>query len=233
MKNDELLMDDAEFEELLTKALYRAAELDAEETPSDTELEELVKPSKKFQRKMRTLLRNPNKYAHNARRPTHVKIMRIAATFLITLTVLFTTIMAASPTVRAAVVNFVRTWFEDRTEYHVPHRDLHQDWTIGYIPEGFELVEEHYHVLQNIFIFENNDSVEIKIIISTGNQQVNNEHSEFYNTLINGNITDIYLSNDIEHPNIIVIHYIQEGVVITLISEIDVSELIKIAENIY
>jgi len=227
-----MIKDDAEFEELLTKALYRATALDMEETPSDAELEHLVQPSLKFQRKMRALLRNPTAYARNKRRPIYVKAMRVAASFMVTLTVLFTITIAASPTVRATVTNFVRTWFDDRTEYFVPNRDLHTEWTFGYIPEGFELVEEYDHMLLIQRVYENNDSVKIIVSISTGKAFIDNEHSDYYSTRINGNIADIYVSNDIEYPSIIVIFHEQTGMRILLISEIDISELIKVAENI-
>ena len=227
-----MIKDDAEFEELLTKALYRATALDMEETPSDAELEHLVQPSLKFQRKMRALLRNPTAYARNKRRPIYVKAMRVAASFMITLTVLFTITMAASPTVRATVSNFVRTWYDDRTEYYVPNRDLHTEWTLGYIPEGFELVEEYDHMLQNILVYENNDSEYIYINISTGNALIDNEHYDYYSMQTNGNITDVYISNDVEYPNMIVLIHEQTGMRIILISEIDISELIKVAESI-
>jgi len=227
-----MLMDDIEFEEILTAALYRASELDTENAPSDAELDNLVQPSPRFQRKIRALLRNPNVYARNQRRPVYFRVMRVAAVIFIVLTVMFTATIAISPTVRAAVVTFVRTWLEDRTEYYVPHSNLNQDWTVGYIPEGFELIEEVYHFLQIELVYGNDENMEIYINISTGNQIVDNEHSDFYNTIINGNIADVYVSNDEDAPNIIVMIQDLTGVLITFVSELDISELLKIAENI-
>jgi len=227
-----MLTDDAKFDDLLTKALYKAAELDAEDTPSDAELYELVQPSLRFQRKMRAMLRSPNAYARRKRRPMYIKMMRIAAVFIVALVVLGSTVIAISPVIRSTVVEFVRTWQEDRTEYYMPHRDLHKDWIFGYIPDGFELVEEINFGHQLSINYRNYSSTIINISISTGSQIIDNENSVFYNTIINGNIADIYVSNSVDHPNIIVVFQEHTGTLITLISEIDVSELIKIAENI-
>jgi len=223
---------DTSFDKLLTAALYRAAELDYGDAMSDEEIDLAVQPSQRFQRKMRTLLRNPIRYKRNQHRPLYMKAMRSAAAVFIAVTILFGAAMAASPTVRAAVVSFVRTWLEDRTTYQVPDRDIHGDWTVGYIPEGFLLIDEEDAETHVLLVYQNNDSVSISIIISSGKKVVDNEHSVFYETTINGNAADIYESNDPLYPNMVVIHFETFGVIISLVSDIDVSELIRIAENI-
>jgi len=160
------------------------------------------------------------------------KIMRVAASFLIAITFLFGVTMAVSPTARAAVVNFVRTWFEDRTIYHVPPQNLNRDWSFGYIPDGFELVEEINDEHQKIFIWEDENLLPIYIIITTGDATIDNEHYNFYTITINGNIADVYESIDDEYPSMIAIHDKQNGVIIILWAYLDVNEVIKIAENI-
>jgi hypothetical protein len=225
-------IDDASFDKLLTVALYRAAELDYGDIPSDDELDLTIEPSQRFQRKMRDLLRNPNRHIRSQRRPLYLKVMRYAAAIFIAFTLLLGTAMAASPTVRAAVVNFVRTWFEDRTEYQIPGSELHREWAFGYIPDGFELIEEARNELQQFYVYQNTNSTNIFITISSGRQSVDNEHSDFYQMTINGNAVDVYESNDPQYHSIIVMHDEMYGVFITLNSEIDISELIKIAENI-
>ena len=227
-----MVYNDAEFDKLLTTALFRAAELDYVDSLSDEELEQKVQPSSRFKRRMDALLRNPNRYVRNQRRPLYLKVLRSAAAVFIAITVVFSGAMAVSPTVRAAVVNFVRTWFEDRTVYEIPSHELDNGWTVGYIPDGFELIEELDLGLQLILFFEDNDSATIFIQFSTGKQIVDNEHSVFYEITVNGNPTDIYESNDVEHPSIIVMHEEKAGVFVTIISKIDVRELIRIAENI-
>jgi len=160
------------------------------------------------------------------------KIMRVAASFLVTITILFSAAIAISPTARAAVVNFVRTWLEDRTIYHVPQQNLDRDWSFGYIPDGFELIIEETNELQKIFIWEDENLSPIFIAITTGDAAIDNEQYNLYTTTINGNIVDIYESMDEEYPNMIVIHDKQNGVLITLWAYLEISIITKIAENI-
>jgi hypothetical protein len=225
-------MTDAEFEELLAAAVVRAAELDYAEIPSDDEIDKIVRPSAQAQRKMEALLRNPSRYVRSLRRPIYLKAMRFAASFLITLTVLFGATMAVSPTVRAAVVDFVRSWFEDRTVYETPDRDLHSEWEFGYIPAGFELIDKFETELHLLYIYQNDSASLLTITVSREKQVVDNEHSEFYQAVLGGRSADIYESTDPQYPSIIVVFDESSGLFITLVSELDISELVKITESI-
>jgi len=227
-----MVKNDAEFDKLLTSALYRAAELDYIDSLSDEELEREVQPSPRFKRRMGALLRNPNRYARAQRRPLYLKVLRSAAAVFVAITVLFSGAMAVSPTVRAAVVSFVRTWYEDRTEYEIPLRVLDEEWTFGYIPEGYELTDEFLTDLQMVYFYKNVHADRIMIAISSGKQIVDNEHSDFRSTTINGHATDIYESNDPDYPSFLVMHDEVSGVFITILADVDDVDIIRIAENI-
>ena len=222
---------DKNFEKLVTAALYRAAELDEIEAQSNVSWESIT-PSPRMQRRMKAMLRNPSAYVRNLRRPMYKKIMRVAASFLVTITILFSAAIAISPTARAAVVNFVRTWLEDRTIYHVPQQNLDRDWSFGYIPDGFEPIIEINDEHQRVFAWEDENLSAIFVSITTGNTIVDNEHYKFHTSFLNGNITDIYESIDEEHPNMIVIHDNQYDVLITIWAYLEISIITKIAENI-
>jgi len=224
--------DDNGFEKLLTAALYRAAELDCKDMPSDEELEQTVRPSQSFQRRMKAMLRNPNKYLQNQRRPIYLRALRSVAAAVIALTVLIGAAVAVSPTVRAAVIGLVRIWLVDRVEYETPLNVKNPEWTIGYIPEGFEVIDEVVNELKSFYVYENSDGIPIMIIISSGKQIVDNEHSVYYQITVNGYSADVYESNDPQYPNMLVIYEDKTGMLITIISEISLSELTKIGENI-
>jgi len=225
-------MDNANFDKLLTDALYRAAELEYMEKPTNDVLDKKNQPSKQFKKKITIMLRNPQSYIRNLKRPVYLRVIRAAAVVLIAFTVLFGTTMAVSPTVRAAVVAFVRTWFEDRTIYQIPDRELNEGLTFGYIPEGFVLVEEIDLDLQLIYVFQDIDSTIIYITVSSGSLTIDNEDSFYYRTTINGFPAEVYESTDDEKPSVLVVHKENTGIFITLVSKINTSELIKIAENI-
>ena len=225
-------MTDAEFEVLLAAAVNRAAELDYAEIPSDDEIDKFIQPSAQAQQKMKALLRDPNRYVRSLHRPIYLKAMRFAASFLMTLLVLLGATMAVSPTARAAVVDFVRSWFEDRTVYETPDRDLHSEWGFGYIPEGFELIDKFQTEVHILYIYQDETASLLTITVSREKQVVDNEHSEFYQVTINERLSDIYESNDPLYPSMIIIYDESSGLFVTLVSDLDITELIMIAESI-
>ena len=227
-----MTINDDKFEKLLTAALYRAGELDSAEMPSDGELEHLIQPSLRFRIRMKSLLRNPNRYLRNQRRPVYMRVLRTAASAIIILAMLLGAAMAVSPTVRAMVIDFVRSWLPDRTVYEVPIQALDSQWSFGYIPEGFELLLHQDDETGSVRVYQNINAVTINIIISHGKQVIDNEHAEYYQTIINDRFTDVYESSNPDYPSAVMIHDRTSGVLISIISEISINELLKIVENI-
>jgi hypothetical protein len=225
-------ISDAEFDILLTKAIYRAAKLDYCAAPTDDELDEIIHPSLRFRRRLKAMLSNHGRYIRSYRRPIYLRVLRTAAIFLIAFTVLLGAAMAVSPTVRAAVTDFVRSWFEDRTIYQTSGHELDREWVFEYIPEGFELSDRIINEIKQFSVYQDSNGVYIFIIISSGKQTIDNEHSDFYQTRINGKAADIYESNVRAYPNTVLVYDDRSDVFITLVSEIDIDEIIKIAEHI-
>ena len=227
-----MTINDTEFESLLTAALYRAAEIDSEKMPSDEVLEHLVQPSLRFRIRMKSLLRNPVRYLRNQRRPAYLRVLQTAASIILVLALLLGSAMAVSPTVRALVVDFVRSWFADRTIYEAPTKGLDFGLTFGYIPAGFELILHQDDETGSVRVYQNSNAVTINIIISHGKQMIDNENSEHYQTFLNGRITDVYRSNDPKYPSAVVIYDNISGVIISITSEISIDELSKIGEGL-
>jgi len=225
---------DENFDSLLTEALYKAAELDYGAIPTDDELDKIIKPSLQFQHKIKSLLRN-NKASLSKHKSAIIKFIQSAAAVLIICTVLLGTLMLVSPTVRAAVVDFVRSWFEDRTEYYTPdsNYNIDKEWVFEYIPDGFELLDVSKTELQLFHVYQNSDNSLLMISISDGRQAIDNEHSELSHAVLeNGNSVDIYESNDFIYPSIIIVFDETSRLIITITSELPINELLMIAENI-
>ena len=131
-------------DELLRRALMEASTLDAEETSAPPGR------SAHYQREHLRLCANPFGWARRQAKPLWKRMLRGAACFLLIGTLLFGTLMAVSPTVRAAVV---RRWF---SEYHEAGENKWLDYsftgdivytsedepmpvfTITALPEGYE-----------------------------------------------------------------------------------------------
>jgi len=228
--------NDIEFDNLLTAALYRAAELDYGDIPSDEELEQILHISPQYKSKMDMFFSKKRKKANQKqRRPIYAKLMQTAAVLLVTFTLLLGTLMLVSPTVRAEVIRFVRTWFEDRTEYFTPDYNniIDKEWSFEYIPDGFELLDASETELQLFHVYQNSDNSLLMISISDGRQIIDNEHSELSHAVLeNGNSVDIYESNDSIYPSIIIVFDEASRLIITITSELPINELLMIAENI-
>lgn len=152
-------MSDASLDAILRAAVAEAAEAQAVAlTAAAAELPE-HQFSRRFQRRMARLLKDPLRYA----RPAWQQALRTAAMILVTLG-LTGTVLLSIPQVRAAVWNFIRTVFDTHTEYRftepapeepVQLPTFHANW----LPEGYEKT-----VVQNtgdsVWIeYQNTDSV--------------------------------------------------------------------------
>jgi hypothetical protein len=137
-----------------------------------------------------------------------------------------------SPSVRAVVTGLMRSWFSDRTSYVTTTKQFIDNFAFGYIPEGFELVLHEDYETGSFHIYQNSDSLTLNIVMSTGKQVVNNENSTHYERVLNGRTADIYKSAESEYPNIVIIYDEPSGIIISITSEIDIDELIRIGECI-
>ena len=123
-------------------------------------------------------LQNPQAFAQRALRPVWQTSLRSAACFLLVVSLSFGSLMAFSPQARAWVVSWFTEWYEDHVSYqfqgeYIPVESL-QDWTLGYLPEGY--VQTDYIDLENIVIrLYNNDDPNMEIefnyqLLTDGNE---------------------------------------------------------------
>ena len=131
-------MSDASLDAILRAAVAESAQMQADALAASAESLPDHSPSKRFQRRMARLLKDPLRYA----RPAWQQALRTAAMILVTLG-LTGTVLLSIPQVRAAVWNFIRTVFDTHTEYRftepAPEETAqlptyHANW----LPEGYE-----------------------------------------------------------------------------------------------
>lgn len=151
--------------------------------------------SEGFRRKMETLLRRQR------RRSIRHTVWRYAAAVLLTVTLTFGAVMAVSPQARAAVVQWVRTVYENSVVYRffnpAPQGALPR-YQLTWLPEGFAEVdvfcdeEGYYAIYENeeigqVIVFEYqfmHDGTNVMIIPEkdgiTSQVQVNGLRGEYY-----------------------------------------------------
>ena len=110
-------------------------------------------PSRRYQRAVRRMLKDPLRYAADYGRPVWFKALRTAAAVILALLVTFGTAMTIPP-VRAAVVKCFTTWYEEHISVRFPGDTSAaattnpDNWNLAAIPEGYTetvLIDSVYH----------------------------------------------------------------------------------------
>lgn len=93
---------------------------------------------------MTAMLNNPNGWVKQQRRSLWSKVAQTAAMFLLTFTLSLGVLMAVSPTIRAAIINWVVEWYDTQIVYRFsgktaddPYAPLPK-YEITALPEGYE-----------------------------------------------------------------------------------------------
>lgn len=172
---------------------------------------------------------------------TALKIANRIAVAILTCILLATVAFAVSEEVRVKVLNWVTETFEDHTEFHLGEQDAIEesailDFTVTWLPEGFTLqtcdIDDHMIIEQYVGPDEKESCVTIMITQlfeeGTGEYNIDTEGTNTTSVKING-----YNATIAEKSNTIQLIWTCESVVVQIVSEnIDLSHIIKIAENI-
>lgn len=169
---------------------------------------------------------------------TALKIANRIAVAILTCVLLATVAFAVSEEVRAKVLNWVTETFEDHTEFHLGEQDAIEENTMpiltaSWLPEGYVLQTSEINDYSIFEQYVGSDEKESYVAImmtqfSDGGYNADTEESNITSVNING-----YDAAVVEKDNTIQIIWTCENVAIQIVSEnIDLSQLIKIAENI-
>ena len=211
----------------------------AEETygrdiPDDDVLVDEIIFTDGFNRRMGRLLRNPNSYVKNIKRPIVIKALRTAAIIFLVASILFGTLMTI-PAARAFVKRIIQTWQEDHIRYTFAESGtVAGDWIIGYIPGGYNLLELQEVGTETfcIYINENNDFLIIEIFGSDKGVHIDSENYTYDRTVINGVEADIYESTAENFADVVILRFDDKNIIIKISGIVGIGELIQIAENV-
>lgn len=229
-------ISEAEFIELLTEVLGERAEAEYNKLPSDEELAGTITFSPNFERRMKKLFRNPKAYIKNYHRPMYMKALRMAASVLLVISLLFGTLMAI-PQARAIIIRIIQTWFEDHTTYTFTEPEpgtVVGGWTISYMTEGYSLIQKHESGTDTVCLYSNQkgDILLIEIFGSNISLNIDNENYTYADTTINGIKTDVYKSVVSNFHDCLVMNYEAENIIIKISGIAGIDELKTIAESI-
>ena len=218
---------------MITDAMLKEAAAEAERFML-AHLPEIQEPhvfSKRFERKMQKLLAR-------AKHPIRYQVVRYVAAVLLAIIMLFGTVLAVSPEVRATVFGWVRSTFYEYFQYsndneEVPARD---EYELAVIPDRYKeqkviekrngktylYIDDSGNVLQFAYAYGEN----INSFFADANDY------EKRTGYVHGVMADIYLANKENETSVIVWRDPDADVLFYIFAKADQAELINIAESV-
>lgn len=130
-------MTDQELDTLMRRVLLDSLKLDAESAASG---ELVFEPTPRYQRQMAAMVKDPLKWERRRARPLWKNVAQKIAVILLVFSLSLGSLMAVSPTVRAAVVRWVTEWYETHIVYRYSGEQLSEEmpqYEITDLPEGY------------------------------------------------------------------------------------------------
>lgn len=130
-------MTDRELDRMMQRVLLDAIKRDCEKETDDVPA---FKPTRHYQRQMAAMLSDPLKWARKRARPIWKSALQKVAMILLVFTLSLGSLMAVSPTVRAAVVRWVTEWYETHIVYRYSGEQITGEmpqYEIIDLPEGY------------------------------------------------------------------------------------------------
>ena len=130
-------MTDRELDRMMQHVLLDAIKRDYEKETDDVPA---FKPTPRYQRQMAAMVKDPLKWERRRARPLWKNVAQKAAVILLVFSLSLGSLMAVSPTVRAAVVRWVTEWYETHVVYRhlgAPMTGKISQYTITDLPDGY------------------------------------------------------------------------------------------------
>ena len=138
-------MTDRELDRMMQHVLLDAIKRDCEKETDDVPA---FKPTHHYQRQITAMLKDPLKWERRRARPLWKNVAQKAAVILLVFSFSLGSLMAVSPTVRAAVVRWVTEWYETHIVYRYSGEDISGEmphYEISGLPQGYtEIIRDVY-----------------------------------------------------------------------------------------
>ena len=134
-------MTDRELDRMMQHVLLDAIKRDCEKEADDVPA---FKPTHHYQRQMAEMLKDPLKWERRRARPLWKNVVQKAAVILLVFSLSLGSLMAVSPTVRAAVVRWVTEWYETHVVYRFSGEQIADEmpqYEVTDLPEGYAETE--------------------------------------------------------------------------------------------
>lgn len=222
--------------------ILRDVFLDAAEKEYAAELAstEQIVTSPHFQHQIDKLLKKSGKWIERHRKPLWKRCVQRAAVFLLVCVLTFGAVMVASPTVRAAVIEWVIERYDTYVIYRSSEKPVEEtvpEYEITELPSGYAASGEGWELIDGRAVtYENNvgETIYFEYVhVESGSAlMVKTEGVEVAEVEVNGDAGYLYLSKDLRESNAIIWYDEQEKIQFMIDGFVGQEALLRMADSV-
>ena len=233
-------MTDRELDRMMQHVLLDAIKRDCEKETDDVPA---FKPTRHYQRQMAAMLSDPLKWARKRARPIWKSALQKVAMILLVFTLSLGSLMAVSPTVRAAVVRWVTEWYETHVVYRFSGEQIADEmpqYEVTDLPEGYAETERvewpsYVSIIYQNVNDENASWIYLQYIYMQQGASSNFgiENADIIPVTVNGLEGQRYLTRDTEGADSTITWIVpDENMLFAVSAALNANDILHIAESV-
>lgn len=228
-------MTDQKLDQLMRRVLLDVAAQYEQEENQTLEFH----ASNRYQHEIRKMLRDPLSWAKRRGRPIWKKtLQRVAAVFL-AVCIGFGGVMAISPTVRAAVIQWITEWYETHIVYRYSGEDIQGEmpqYEIAGLPEEYQETSRNIGPASVSIIYENEEHdlicLDYTFMQDGAANLIVTEGFQMENVLINEHEGTLFVPDDPKDMSSLTWIDSEENIQFTLNASLPKNDILHIAEMV-
>ena len=233
-------MTDRELDRMMQRVLLDAIKRDCEKETDDVPA---FKPTRHYQRQIAAMLKDPLKWERRRARPLGKNVAQKAAVILLVFSLSLGSLMAVSPTVRAAVVRWVTEWYETHVVYRFSGEQITDEmpkYEVTNLPEGYAEIERvewpsYVSIIYQNVKDESPSWIYLQYIYmqqgASGNFEI--ENADIIPVTVNGLEGQLYLNRDAEGADSTITWIIpDENILFAVSAALNTDDILHIAESV-
>lgn len=233
-------MTDRELDRMMQHVLLDAIKRDCEKETDDVPA---FKPTRHYQRQIAAMLSDPLKWAQKRARPLWKNVAQKIAVILLVFSLSLGSLMAVSPTVRAAVVRWVTEWYETHVVYRFSGEQIADEmpqYEVTDLPEGYAETERvewpsYVSIIYQNVNDENASWIYLQYIYmqqgASSNFEI--ENADIIPVTVNGLEGQLYLTRDTEGADSTITWIVpDENMLFAVSAALGADDILHMAESV-